>query len=87
MSLDHAKAIELANQVISSLDMSILEPYVSDMMTEGHKAALSAMAVSGDEPDLFDQFLILIEHNNILSEAECDDLARSYIQAKRENVT
>ena len=52
---DRAHALRLAKHVIKTLDQKPLEPIVAEMLTDGHKAALSAMAMSRDEPDLFER--------------------------------
>ncbi|EFO28778.1 hypothetical protein TRICHSKD4_6158 [Roseibium sp. TrichSKD4] len=83
MIRDHAHAVELANQVIKTLDTSPLEPIVAAMLTIGHRAALSAMAISRDEPDLLTQFLAVCQEAGFLSEAECDALDDEYVEAKR----
>lgn len=53
------------------------------MLTDGHKAALSAMAVSGDEPNVFEQFLVLCEQTGLLSGTECDRYADAFIEIRR----
>lgn len=44
-----------------------LEPIVAAMLADGHKAALSAMAVLRDKPNLFEQFIVLCEEAGPLS--------------------
>ena len=56
---------------------------VAAMLTDGHKAALSAMAVSRDEPNLFEQFLVLCDEAGLLSEEDCDQLGDAYVEARR----
>ena len=80
---DRARALRLAKQVIKSLDQTQLEPIVAAMLTDGHKAALSAMAVSRDEPNVFEQFLVLCEEAGMLSEEDCDQLGDAYVEARR----
>ena len=80
---DRARALRLAKQVIRTLDQKPLEPIVAAMLTDGHKAALSAMAVSRDEPNLFEQFLVLCEEAGLLSEEDCDQLGNAYVEARR----
>ena len=80
---DRARALRLAKQVIRTLDQKPLEPIVAAMLTDGHKAALSAMAVSRDEPNLFEQFLVLCEEAGLLSEEDCDQLGDAYVEARR----
>ena len=80
---DRAHALRLAKRVIKTLDPKPLEPIVAAMLTDGHKAALSAMAVSRDEPNLFEQFLVLCEEAGRLSEADCDQLGEAYVEARR----
>ena len=80
---DRAHASRLAKQVIRTLDQKPLEPIVAAMLTDGHKAALSAMAVSRDEPDLFEQFLVLCEEAGLLSGEDCDQLGDAYVEARR----
>ena len=80
---DRARALRLAKQVIRTLDQKPLEPIVAAMLTDGHKAALSAMAVSRDEPDLFEQFLVLCEEAGLLSGEDCDQLGDAYVEARR----
>ena len=80
---DRAHALRLAKQVIKTLDQKPLEPIVAAMLTDGHKAALSAMAVSRDEPNLFEQFLVLGEEAGLLSGEDCDQLGDAYVEARR----
>jgi hypothetical protein len=80
---DRAHALRLAKQVIKTLDQKPLKPIVAAMLTEGHKAALSAMAVSRDEPNLFEQFLVLCEEAGLLSGEDCDQLGDAYVEARR----
>jgi len=80
---DRARALRLAKQVIRTLDQKPLEPIVAAMLTDGHKAALSAMAVSRDEPNLFEQFLVLCEEAGLLSGEDCDQLGDAYVEARR----
>ena len=80
---DRARALRLAKQVIRTLDQKPLEPIVVAMLTDGHKAALSAMAVSRDEPNLFEQFLVLCEEAGLLSGEDCDQLGDAYVEARR----
>lgn len=80
---DRAQAVRLVTRAIETLDARPLERHVSAMLTDGHKAALSAMAVSGDEPNLFEQFLVLCEQAGLLSGAECDRYADAFIEARR----
>ena len=80
---DRARALRLAKQVIRTLDQKPLEPFVAAMLTDGHKAALSAMAVSRDEPNLFEQFLVLCEEAGLLSGEDCDQLGDAYVEARR----
>ena len=80
---DRARALRLAKQVIRTLDQKPLEPIVEAMLTDGHKAALSAMAVSRDEPNLFEQFLVLCEEAGLLSGEDCDQLGDAYVEARR----
>ena len=83
---DRARALRLAKQVIRTLDQKPLEPIVAAMLTDGHKAALSAMAVSRDEPNLFEQFLVLCEEAGLLSGEDCDQLGDAYVEARRARV-
>ena len=80
---DRARALRLAKQVSRTLDQKPLEPIVAAMLTDGHKAALSAMAVSRDEPNLFEQFLVLCEEAGLLSGEDCDQLGDAYVEARR----
>lgn len=80
---DRTRALRLAKQVIRTLDQKPLEPIVAAMLTDGHKAALSAMAVSRDEPNLFEQFLVLCEEAGLLSGEDCDQLGDAYVEARR----
>lgn len=84
---DRAHALRLAKQVIKILDRKPLEPFVSAILTDGHKAALSAMAVLRDEPNLFEQFLVLCEEAGLLSGEDCDQLGDAYVEARRARAT
>ena len=80
---DHAHAVELATRAIKTLDTKPLEPFVASMLTDGHRAALSAMAISRDEPNLFEQFIAVSRSAQLLNREECHQLIRDFVEAKR----
>jgi hypothetical protein len=76
-------ALQLVRRVIATLDQSDLEPVVTAMLTDGHKVALSVMAIAQAEPDLLTQFLVIAKDAGFLTEAECDALDDDFMYAKR----
>jgi hypothetical protein len=79
------EALKIIDRVIQTLDQSELEPIVNAMLTESHKAALSAMAIAQAEPDLLTQFLVLCKQAGWFTAAECDRLDDEYLEAKTQH--
>ena len=78
-----ASALELIETAVSSLDQQPLQSIVEQLLTPEHEAGLSDMAVSGDEPNVFEQFLVLSEYYGLITESEMIGFARRCVSGSR----
>ncbi|MCL2716367.1 MAG: hypothetical protein FWD68_17830 [Alphaproteobacteria bacterium] len=81
---DRNTALELIETAISTLDPRPLEGIVDRLMTPEFEDSLSIMAVSGDEPNMFEQFLVLCEDYGLITEAEMIEFVRRFVVVSRD---
>ena len=81
---DRAAALELIETAVLSLDQQPLQGIVEQLLTEEHKAGIAIMAVSGDEPNVFEQFLVLSEYYGSITESEMIGFALRFVAASRD---
>jgi hypothetical protein len=79
---DRETAIALIEKAIETLDQRPLDHFVEGMLTEGHRAGLSSMAISGDEPGTYIQFLVVCEHRGLISNAEMHSFCLRFVDAR-----
>ena len=84
---DRASALELIETTVSSLDQLPLQSIVEQLLTPEHEAGLSDMAVSGDEPNVFEQLLVLSEYYGLITESEMNGFARRFVVASRDRAS
>jgi hypothetical protein len=80
---DRQEALDLIEAAIAILNQKPLEILVKQLLTPAHKAGLSAMAVSGDEPNQFGQFLVLCEYYGLVTNEEVHKFIRRFVAASR----